>query len=51
MGVEIFQLDESVSVYFSFIKMTILYFTLRFLICDGFNLISNYLYGEFCVDN
>ena len=34
--------------YFSFIKMIILYFFLRFLICDGFNLITSYIYGNYC---
>lgn len=47
-GFEEFKLTSAASLYFSFIKMVIIYFFLRFLLCDGFNLYSNIVFGSKC---
>jgi hypothetical protein len=43
-----FWLTSGVSLYFTFVKMLILYLSFRFLLTDSFNLISSISSGEYC---
>jgi len=50
MGYSEYKLQRGVSLFFSFIKMLVVYCIFRFLICDGFNLITNLVSGKYCAD-
>lgn len=43
-------LNSGASMFFTFIKMTIVYLLLRFIITDGFNLVTNFL-ATYCNDS
>lgn len=49
-GKNIFLLNPGSAMFFTFIKMTIAYLFLRFLLTDGFNLITN-AFGTNCSSN
>lgn len=46
-GSKIFMLDAGTSMFFTFIKMSIAYLFLRFVLSDGFNVITSIL-GRYC---
>ena len=48
LGYEQYQLSSGISLYFSFLKMALTYLAFRFLISDGFNLITNIVFGKHC---
>lgn len=50
MGYEEYKLRPGIALFFSFIKMLAVYFIFRFLLCDGFNLITNIVIGQYCND-
>lgn len=50
MGYSEYKLRPGISLFFSFIKMLTFYFIFRFLVCDGFNAITNLVAGHYCED-
>lgn len=45
-----YKLNSSTSMFFSFIKMIIIYLSLHFLITDLFNIVTSML-GDYCIKN
>lgn len=51
MGYSEYKLRPGIALFFSFIKMIAVYFIFRFLVSDGFNLLTNIISGKYCNDD